>query len=256
MKVGIVQINTTVGDLVGNEQKLLAGVARAAEQGAKLVVAPELCVPGYPPLDLLERPSFVDACERAEARIVEAIPEGVTVVFGNVRRRPIPPTYGRALQNVAVVATKGRVIRHVVKTLLPTYDVFDEARFFEPRRDSEPNIVEVEGQRVGVTVCEDMWNDDELWKRVDLWRLRESFLQLVDGLEALHTLGKLHRDIKPSNVLVTDAGRVVLLDFGLAKWLPASQRVPSMEGNMIFGKVRYMPPEQLKGHFILSLIHI
>ncbi|MEQ8275966.1 MAG: NAD+ synthase [Deltaproteobacteria bacterium] len=170
MRVAIVQINTTVGDLDGNAKKLLDGVNAAAEEGAKLVVASELCIPGYPPQDLLERPSFIDACARTEQAIVDALPEGVTVVFGNVRRRPVPPTYGRALQNVAVVARRGEVLRHVVKSLLPTYDVFDEARYFEPRRDPTPNIVEIDGVRVGVTVCEDLWNDDSLWKQVDLWR--------------------------------------------------------------------------------------
>lgn len=170
MRVAVVQINTTVGDLDGNRDKLLAGFAAAAGEGAKLIVAPELAVPGYPAQDLLERPSFIDACEHSEEAIVAALPEGVTVVFGNVRRRPVPPTYGRALQNVAVVARRGEVLRYVVKSLLPTYDVFDEARYFEPRRDTTPNVVEVDGRRVGITVCEDLWNDDALWARVDLWR--------------------------------------------------------------------------------------
>lgn len=170
MKVALVQINTTVGALEDNKRRLLDGVNEAAAKGAVLAVAPELCVPGYPPLDLLERPSFIDACARTEREIIDALPDGITVVFGNVRRRPVPPSYGRALQNVAVVARRGELPRYVVKTLLPTYDVFDEARYFEPRRDDVAPVFEIDGKRVGVTVCEDIWNDDRLWRTVDLWR--------------------------------------------------------------------------------------
>ena len=170
MKIALVQINTTVGALEDNAALVLDGARRARAAGADLAVFPELALPGYPPQDLLERPPFVDACARAEAALVASLPEGLTVVFGNIRPRPVPPTYGRALQNVAVVATRGAVQAHVVKALLPTYDVFDEARYFEPADEGDAAVLEIAGRRVGVTICEDLWNDDELWQSEDLWR--------------------------------------------------------------------------------------
>lgn len=170
MKVALAQINTTPGDLEGNTRRMLERAARVAAAGADVVLFPELALPGYPPQDLLERASFVDACLAAEARLVEALPDGVVAIFGNVRPRPIPPTHGRALQNVAVVARRGEVLGHVVKSLLPTYDVFDEARYFEPAPRDQRAVFEIGGRRVGVTVCEDLWNDDALWEHEDLWR--------------------------------------------------------------------------------------
>ncbi|MCA9549602.1 MAG: NAD+ synthase [Myxococcales bacterium] len=170
MKIALVQINTTVGALDDNAALILDGARRAREAGADLALFPELALPGYPPQDLLERPPFIDACARAEASLVEQLPEGLVAVFGNIRPRPVPPTCGRALQNVAVVARRGQVLHHVVKALLPTYDVFDEARYFEPADEGEAVVVELAGKRVGISICEDIWNDDELWQSEDLWR--------------------------------------------------------------------------------------
>jgi len=169
VKIALVQIDTTVGDFAGNAARIRAGAARAREAGARIAVFPELAVPGYPPLDLLERTRFVEEAARCESEIVDDLPDGVVAIFGNVRRRPTPPVAGRALQNVATVAERGRVLGHVVKSLIPTYDVFDEARYFEPR--TEPvRAFEVDGWRLGVTVCEDIWNDEDLWENHDLWR--------------------------------------------------------------------------------------
>ncbi len=170
VKLALCQINTTVADFEGNRRRILDFAADARARGARLAVFPELAVPGYPPLDLLERPTFVEEAARSEAAIVEQLPEGLTAVFGNVRRRPTPPLKGRALQNIAVVAERGRRILQVVKTLIPTYDVFDEARYFEPRRDDHSVAFDVDGRRVAVTICEDIWNDKDLWQNHDLWR--------------------------------------------------------------------------------------
>jgi len=170
MRLALVQINATVGDFEGNRRLIVEGARRAHEAGARLAVFPELALTGYPPLDLLERSPFVEAAAKSEAQIVDAIPEGLTVVFGTVRRRPTPPVAGRALENIAVVAERGRVRLRVTKTLIPTYDVFDEARYFEPKTAKDASTFEVEGVRVGVTICEDLWNDDDLWENHDLWR--------------------------------------------------------------------------------------
>ncbi len=170
MKVALYQNNTTVGAVSANAEHILEGARRARAAGASLALFPELAVPGYPPWDLLERPRFIDACIEAEALIVAEAPPDITLVFGNVRRRPIPPTFGRALQNVATVAQGGQVLTHIVKSLLPTYDVFDEARYFEPARDQAPFVLEAGGRRFGITICEDIWNDEQLWATEDLWR--------------------------------------------------------------------------------------
>lgn len=168
MRVGLCTLNATVGDVEGNASKILQAAHQALEAGADLALFPELMLPGYPPLDLLERPSFIEACLSSEQKLIEALPPGLTVIFGNVGRTN-PGLPGRALQNVAVVAQKGRKTLSVPKTLLPTYDVFDEARYFEPRKD-EPALFRLHDRLIGVTICEDMWNDPILWKTEDLWR--------------------------------------------------------------------------------------
>ncbi len=168
MKIALCQLNPTVGAPEDNADAVLAALAEA--QGARMAVFPELVLPGYPPLDLVERPRFVDACLAAEARLVDGIPSGMVAVFGNLRRRPTPPAEGRRLENVAVVAERGRVLGRFPKTLLPTYDVFDEARWFEPRRGGPPAVLDIDGVRVGFTVCEDIWNDEQLWADPELVR--------------------------------------------------------------------------------------
>jgi NAD+ synthase (glutamine-hydrolysing) len=150
MKVALLQLDPTVGALKKNAEALRDAARRAAEAGAELAVASELVVTGYPPRDLLEREGFVSATERANAAIVEDVPEGLTLIFGTVGR-----TGARALTNDAVVAQRGRIIARASKRLLPTYDVFDEARHFVPGR--EDTIVTVGEIRVAITVCEDAW---------------------------------------------------------------------------------------------------
>ncbi len=150
-------------------ERIRRAAYEASDNGAHLAVFPELVLTGYPPLDLLERPTFIEDARRACAQLVDALPEGLTVVFGTVRRRPTPPVVGRALQNIAVIAQRGSVLGTVVKSLLPTYDVFHEARYFSPAGAPSP-VFEVAGRRVGVTICEDIWNDDEMWQNDDLWR--------------------------------------------------------------------------------------
>jgi len=170
MKIALIQINTTAGAVDDNVQLMLDGAKRARAEGADLALCPELAIPGYPPMDLLERPTFIEACARAEARLIAELPEGLTILFGNVRPRPVPPTHGRALQNVAVLARRGQALGHVAKSLIPTYDVFDEARYFEAAPEDQTAVFDIKGRKVGITVCEDLWNDDELWKQEDLWR--------------------------------------------------------------------------------------
>jgi NAD+ synthetase len=152
MKVALAQINPTVGDLEGNSNKILDFHQQAKLAGADLVVFSEMVLTGYPPLDLLGRPAFVDRCEIALSELAARL-TGPPALVGAVLPNPVPE--GRAVRNVAVLLDGG-VVRSVhAKSRLPTYDVFDEDRYFEPAAERQP--AEVGGQRVGVTICEDIW---------------------------------------------------------------------------------------------------
>ena len=160
LRVAVAQIDTTVGDFAGNAEKIVAYGRRAEEAGARLVLFPELTVCGYPPRDLVERPSFVAASERAAERIARASGDAVWI-FGTLLHNPA--STGRRVYNAAYAARRGRRIGIYRKRLLPTYDVFDEGRFFEP--GNRALTLRVGGRRVGITICEDIWNDKTFWKR-------------------------------------------------------------------------------------------
>jgi NAD+ synthetase len=160
LKVAVAQIDTTIGDFAENTRRVLDAGARAESEGADLVLFPELAVCGYPPRDLLERRSFVEATEKAAAHVARASGRAVWL-YGAVRRNPARS--GRSVFNVAVAARGGRQIGEYRKRLLPTYDVFDEGRYFEPGRRAV--VLRVRGARVGVTICEDIWNDGSFWRR-------------------------------------------------------------------------------------------
>lgn len=152
MKVALLQLNATIGAVRANADRLLDGVRRAHLAGAELAVGSELALVGSPPRDLLERSSFLKEVERETARVVSGTPRGLTVAFGTVLRADGP---GRLLANAAVVASGGAVIGETRKRLLPTYDVFDDARHFEPGRAR--TTIEVGGKRLTFTICEDAW---------------------------------------------------------------------------------------------------
>ena len=153
MRIALAQINPVVGDIVGNSDRIAARIAEAKGQGAQLIVFPELSVIGYPPRDLLAKHRFLADSEAAIARLARVC-TGITALVGFARTNP--EASGRPLQNAAAVLADG-VVKHVhVKTLLPTYDVFDETRYFEPGR--EPGLLDVAGTRIGLSVCEDLWD--------------------------------------------------------------------------------------------------
>ncbi|MFW5973418.1 MAG: NAD+ synthase [Bacteroidota bacterium] len=154
MRIAIAQINPTVGDLRGNSHRILDFAQRANGAGAELVVFPELCVTGYPPQDLLDNSAFLEAVEKTVDWIAHAVPAGLGVLIG----APVINTsrFGKRLRNAAILLEDGRRVTTVHKTLLPSYDVFDEHRYFEPA--SERSVVEWRGRRLGIHICEDMWN--------------------------------------------------------------------------------------------------
>ncbi len=162
MRIAIAQLNPTVGDFFGNLAKIEGALESVGADAPDLMVLPELFLTGYPPQDLLERDWFVDAAEQALARLqqLSADHPETGILVGSVRRSG--SITGKGLCNAAVLLERGRVLATVHKTLLPTYDVFDEARYFDPAGSTGP--VEFRGRRLGVTICEDAWNDPSLWR--------------------------------------------------------------------------------------------
>ena len=158
MRVGLLQLNSTVGDFSANRAKLLAAYAQAVAGGAEFVLAPELFLCGYPPRDLLLREDFVEANLTALAETAGQV-GAVPLCVGFVDRNSERP--GRALRNSAAVLQHGKIVWRTTKSLLPTYDVFDEDRYFEPAKTVAP--FEFEGRKLGITICEDIWNDEDFW---------------------------------------------------------------------------------------------
>ena len=158
MKIGLLQLNSTVGDFAANQQRLIAGHEKACALGAEFVLAPELFLCGYPPRDLLLRADFVDANLAVLAETAKSIGP-IPLCVGYVGENSERP--GRALRNSAAVLHNGKIIWHTHKSLLPTYDVFDEDRYFEPAKSVVP--FEFNGRKLGITICEDIWNDEDFW---------------------------------------------------------------------------------------------
>jgi NAD+ synthase (glutamine-hydrolysing) len=156
--IALAQINTTVGDLASNEAKIRAAYERGDAAGADLVVMPELAVTGYPPRDLLLKENFV-AGNLAVVERLAKITGQTGLVVGYVGRSEIRP--GRAVTNSVALLQHGKIIATRDKTLLPTYDVFDEDRYFQPATQNAP--VPFNGMSIGLTVCEDIWNDEDFW---------------------------------------------------------------------------------------------
>jgi len=158
MKIGLLQLNSTVGDFAANRQELLAGYERACALGAEFVLAPELVLCGYPPRDLLLRDDFIAANLAALGELAKGSGT-IPLCVGYVDKNPERP--GRALRNAAAVLQNGNIAWRTAKCLLPTYDVFDEDRYFEPARTIAP--FEFNGHKIGITICEDIWNDEDFW---------------------------------------------------------------------------------------------
>jgi NAD+ synthase (glutamine-hydrolysing) len=158
MKIALAQINTTVGDLAGNEAKILEAARRAEKVSVDLVVFPELTITGYPPRDLLLKPDFI-AGNLAVLQRLAAASGRTAMVVGYVGENKTRP--GRSATNEAAVLQDGKIIATRLKTLLPTYDVFDEDRYFEPGRENLP--VNIGTHCCGLSICEDIWNDEDFW---------------------------------------------------------------------------------------------
>ena len=161
LKIALLQINPTVGDLAGNARLIEEAAGAARAKGAALAVTPELALVGYLPRDLLLSTGFVARSWLTLAELARNLPADIPVLVG--LPEPNPSEEGRPLFNTAALVRGGTVEHRFRKALLPTYDVFDEDRYFEPFHG--PQVLDLAGTRVGVSVCEDIWNDRDFWRR-------------------------------------------------------------------------------------------
>lgn len=157
MRIAIAQMNPIVGDIVGNTRAIIDRISQARQAGASLVVFPELSVVGYPPRDLLLKPRFIQANVEAARQIAERC-VGISAIIGFVEHNKDPD--GRRLRNAVAYCRECQIREVRYKSLLPTYDVFDEQRYFEP--GPGVSLIEHDGTRLGVSICEDLWNDEQL----------------------------------------------------------------------------------------------
>ena len=162
MKVALGQTNSTVGDLSGNAARMLSFAQRASQAGADVIAFPELSLTGYPPRDLLEKESILDQAEQHLEQLARDVAElPLVVICGTVTRAEA--NTGNRLYNSAAVLKAGTVSFRQNKMLLPSYDVFDETRYFQPATQQQPLILQ--GSDIALTICEDAWNDKQFWER-------------------------------------------------------------------------------------------
>jgi NAD+ synthase (glutamine-hydrolysing) len=234
MKIALAQLNPTVGDFAGNSAKILDFAQRAAERGADLAVFSELCLCGYLPMDLIERPQFIDRNERELACLAKQLP--IPSIVGYAARAT--GSTGKSAANAAAFLANGKIefVQH--KMLLPTYDVFDESRYFQPA--ASQNVFSFGGENLGITVCEDIWNDKTFWAKplyerdpvAELIAKRASLIINISGspytidkrslrLDMLRALAKSHglpvvyvNQVGGNDSLVFDGGSVVVLPHG------------------------------------------
>lgn len=217
MKIACLQLNTTIGDFDENVKKCTEAYTRAVEAGADLVVGPELSLTGYPPRDLLQFKDFQEASESAEEQLSRAIGE-VPLVTGSLTPNP---SRGNAQFNSAIWIEGGQVRHRAHKILLPAYDVFDEQRYFEP--GDQPVLVEWQGHRIGLTICEDIWNDAEMLPR-PLYD-RDPVRELVQaGMDVLINVSASPWYLGKSEERL-----------GLLKAIAREHRVPVVQANVVGG---------------------
>ncbi len=158
MKIALCQINTTIGDLVNNKKKIIEGYKKGQADKADLVIFPELCLVGYPPLDLVEKKEFRDAALKA-ANEIASVTGDTGLIFGSITEGT--NLAGTDIHNSALLCYNGKIqfVQH--KSLIPNYDVFDEMRYFDPA--TEVMVHEFKGEQLGISICEDIWNDEDYW---------------------------------------------------------------------------------------------
>ncbi len=200
MKVGLAQLNFHIGNITENEKKIVNVISLGIEQGADLLVFPELAICGYPPRDMLHYKDFVNQCLESLERIAVACKD-IAVIVG-------VPTFnatgsGKPLYNSACLIRHQKIETFYHKCLLPTYDVFEEYRYFEPGKSC--NVVEIGGQKIALTICEDIWNigEDRMYKRTPMDDVREAKPDLIINISA--SPFSFNQKSKRESVLKTNA---------------------------------------------------
>lgn len=184
MKIALAQINTKIGDFDGNVAKMISFIDQAKQKNADLIVFPELTITGYPPRDMLDFENFVsDNLEQLESLKASSYGIGIICGFVDINKQ----AYGKKYYNSATLISEGKIISTHNKSLLPFYDVFDETRYFEPAKEVAP--VEFNGLKLGITICEDVWNDKSYWERPrysfnPLDKLAEKGIDIIINLSA------------------------------------------------------------------------
>ena len=168
MKIALIQTNPVIGDFARNSSAILQWTKKAKNAGCRLAIFPELTLCGYPPQDLLERSDFIEAHEQHLQSLLPQI-NGIGIVLGAIEPRS---GSGKPLYNSALLIDKGKVLARARKQLLPTYDVFDETRYFEPGNKS--TVATLDGLRLGLTVCEDIWFKNKGYKKNPVQSMFES----------------------------------------------------------------------------------
>src|SRR5260370_1284044 len=217
MKIALAQFNPTIGDFLGNAARILDLAGQAKQRGADLAVFTELCLCGYPPQDLLERPAFLDRNMDELKNLAAKIPLPSLVGYaGRVKN-----TSGKSVANKAALLCGGRVVFEQSKMLLPTYDVFDESRYFQP---ADMQVVySFKSEKLGITICEDVWNDPNFWPT----RLYEG--DPVVELSKQGTSGLLNISASP------DTSENVSLRIAMLRPVAIQQRRPVVYVNQIGG---------------------
>jgi NAD+ synthase (glutamine-hydrolysing) len=166
MKISIAQLNYTIGDFERNKELIIKAIIKSKEEGAGLVIFSELCIPGYPPLDLLDRYDFIARCNKTVLEVADQC-RGIAAIVGcptiNSNKE------GKKLYNSALLLSEGEIIFSVNKALLPTYDIFDEYRYFEPEKKF--SVFEFKGLRLAITICEDLWDEQHFENEFEKSRL-------------------------------------------------------------------------------------
>ena len=234
MKIALAQLNPTVGDFAGNSAKIVDFAQRAEQRGADLAVFSELCLCGYLPMDLIERPQFIERNERELACLAKRLP--IPSIVGYAAHAT--GSTGKSAANAAALLANGKIefVQH--KMLLPTYDVFDESRYFQPA--ASQNVFALGAQNLGITICEDIWNDKTFWAKplyerdpvAELVAKRASLIINISGspytidkralrLDMLRALAKSHglpvvyvNQVGGNDSLVFDGDSVVVLPDG------------------------------------------
>lgn len=181
MKIVVSQLNFHVGNFESNTEKIIQSINQAKSQGADLVVFSELAICGYPPRDFLEFNDFVQTCLCSIEKVADAT-QGITAIVGGPSENKTG--HGKPLFNSAYVLSDGVVKNVIHKTLLPTYDIFDEYRYFEPNREFD--VIEIAGKKVGIAICEDLWNvgDNPLYTKTPALELKELGAELIVNIAA------------------------------------------------------------------------